>query len=157
MTSPSRTRTPVHHSQAGTSVPTVCSPARVLFSEMHEAMCVPRSTSYPVGWRPWCWRAGAVGLAFPRRGRQGTRVASYNPQGFCKFCRGQYCVPHCWHQLPHSSCPKVIKKCQLLMWPTLLSVDGGGANLYWVLALFTSHNQMMGEPWLVNAILHRAA
>ena len=94
---------------------------------------------------------------FPRRGRQGAHVASYNPQGFCKFCKGQYCVPHYWHQLPHSSCPRVIKKCQLLMWPTLLSVDGGGANLYWAPALSTSHNQMMGGPWLVNAISHRAA
>lgn len=54
--------------QAGTPVPTVCSPAGVLFSEMHEAMCVPRTTSYPVGWRPWCWRAGAVGLASPDLG-----------------------------------------------------------------------------------------
>ena len=81
---------------------------------------------------------------FPRAGRQGARVASYNPQGFCKFCRGQYCVPHHWHQLPHSSCPKAIKKCQLLMWPTLLSVDGGGANLYWAPVLSTPHSQAMG-------------
>lgn len=55
-------------SQAGTPVPTVCPLAGVLFSEMHEVKCVPRTMSYPVGWRPWCRLAGAVGLASPELG-----------------------------------------------------------------------------------------
>lgn len=99
---------------------------------------------------------GAVGLASPGgTGRQGVRVASYNPQGFCKFWGSGLC-PTSLTSAATQFMSQSHQKCQLLMYLTLLSVDGG-ANLYWE-HLFCPHlTTRRGGACPVNAILHIAA